>query len=129
MNDELRAIAKNQRNFDSAVMMSSLIPSENTPAPVDAHIVERRYSYCRPVGQRNPNSVVLRLRRCGLCVAWPVHGADEANPLAWNDADEPLFLAVVADRISSSVIRLSSVESETIRPPHTSAMRSSRLTT
>ena len=28
MKDELRAITKNQRSFDSAVMMSSLIPSE-----------------------------------------------------------------------------------------------------
>ena len=27
MNEELRAITKNQRNLDSAVMMSSLIPS------------------------------------------------------------------------------------------------------
>jgi hypothetical protein len=42
-------------------------------------------------------------RRCGLCVAWPVHGTDEANSLAWNGADEPLFLAVVADRVSGGV--------------------------
>ena len=28
MNDELRAITKNQRSFDSAVVMSSLMPSE-----------------------------------------------------------------------------------------------------
>src|SRR3954465_3622643 len=28
MKDELRAMTKNQRSFDSAVMMSSLIPSE-----------------------------------------------------------------------------------------------------
>ena len=32
-----------------------------------------------------------------------VYAADEANPLAWNGADEPLFLAVVADRVPRGV--------------------------
>ena len=43
------------------------------------------------------------MRRRGLGVAWSVDGADEANPLAWNGADEPLFLAVVADRVPRGV--------------------------
>ena len=43
------------------------------------------------------------MRRRGLRVAWSVDGADEANPLAWNGADEPLFLAVVADRVPRGV--------------------------
>ena len=61
-------------------------------------------------------------RRSGLCIARPVHGADEANILARNGADEPLFLAVVADRVSGGVDRPSSVKSETIRPPDISEL-------
>jgi hypothetical protein len=41
--------------------------------------------------------------RRSLRIAWAVHGANEAKPLARDGADEPLFLAVVADRASRGV--------------------------
>ena len=105
MNDELRAITKNQRNFDSAVMMSSLIPSE-------------KYSCSRsPLMLSNASTAIAGRsgsvnagRGCSvssegaaLCIAVPVDGADETNPLARNGADQPLILAVVADRVSGGV--------------------------
>jgi hypothetical protein len=42
-------------------------------------------------------------RRGSPRVAWRVHGAHEANSLARNGADKPLFLAVIADRVSCGV--------------------------
>ncbi len=105
MNDELRAITKNQRNFDSAVMMSSLIPSEKYSCSRSPLILSNGSTAIagRSGSANRRTRLFCFYRRCGLCIAWPVHGADEANPLARNGADEPLFLAVVADRVSSGV--------------------------
>ncbi len=53
MNEELRAITKNQRSLDSAVMMSSLMPSEKySCSRLAAHVVERQHGDGGPVGQR-----------------------------------------------------------------------------
>ena len=53
MNDELRAMTKNQRSFDRPVMMSSEMPSAKYSCPgVVAHIGERQYRDRRPTGGR-----------------------------------------------------------------------------
>src|SRR5215467_4252877 len=42
-------------------------------------------------------------RRSGPCIAWLVDSADETDPLAWDGTNEPLLLAVVADRVSRGI--------------------------
>lgn len=73
---------------------------------VAAHIVERKYGDCRPVGQLQRRMRPLFLHGGsghGFRLAGRVHGADEANPLARDGTDEALLLAVIADRASRGV--------------------------
>jgi hypothetical protein len=60
----------------------------------------------------------------GTC---PSHRADEANTR--HGADEALLVAAIANRLARSVDPLVSVDSETMRPFQTPAIRSSLLTT
>jgi hypothetical protein len=57
------------------------------------------------------------------------HDSDEADSFAVCCAKEALFSAAVADRAACPLIRVLKVDSETIRPFHTAAGRSSLLTT
>ena len=86
-------------------MISSLMPSEKYSCSRSPLILSNGSTAI--AGLSGSASAGPRLfcfcRRSGLCIAWPVHGADEANSLAGNGADEPLFLAVVADRVSGGV--------------------------
>ena len=61
-----------------------------------------------------------------VVVSWRVHGADEAQTLAGDGPDQLLLPAIVADRGSRRIVV--SVDSDTIRPPQTGAIRSSLLT-
>src|SRR4029453_11892380 len=92
-----------------------------------------RVSNTNAVGRGTEMDLLLRccrrLRRCGgfiLCRL--IYCADEANTLARDGPNQPLLIATVADRFAGG-IRLSRVESDTIRPPQTEAIRSSLLTT
>ena len=101
---------------------------------IAAHVGERQHGDGRPVGQRQSGRAAIRevlpaaasLRRCrptrarrrrsaGPCAGWcgSASGRAPLSPTA----------------LRAALMRLVSVESDTIRPPHTEAMRSSLLTT
>ena len=112
MNEELRAITKNQRSLDSAVMMSSLMPSE-------------KYSCSGSPLMLMKGSTAMAGRsgsgKAGRDCSWISSGgrppaaagstpfgcvrtvADEAEALARDGADQLLLLAAVADRLSRGV--------------------------
>ena len=102
MNEEFRAMTKNQRSFESAVMMSSLMPSE-------------KYSCSgSPLIFANGRTAIAGLSSAGRPVAackysdgFPgaasdvasgAHIAHETKALARKGADQPLILAIVGDR-------------------------------
>ena len=57
------------------------------------------------------------------------HGADEAEAFARDGADQFLVSPLSPIALRAALMRLVRVESDTIRPPQTEAMRSSLLTT
>ena len=57
------------------------------------------------------------------------NASDKAQALAWQGFDKPLLLAIVTKRERAALIRVLSADSETMRPCHTEARRSSLLTT
>ena len=138
MNEELRAITKNQRSLDSAVMMSSLMPSE-------------KYSCSGSPLMLMKGSTAMAGRsgsgKAGRDCSWISSGG---GPLACAGSTpfgcvrtaptkrRPLRAMVRISFCSSplsptafraALMRLVRVESDTIRPPQTEAMRSSLLTT
>ena len=56
VNEELRAMTENQRSFDNAVMMSSLIPSENYSCVESLHMLSNGSTAIAGRGGRNIES-------------------------------------------------------------------------
>ena len=111
MNDELRAITKNQRSFDSAVMMSSLMPSEKYSCSGSPLMLVNGST---AMAGRSGSGMTLRAcaspmrLRAGAAGDEPMldahsHVADEAKALARDGADQPLLLAAVADRLARGI--------------------------
>ena len=90
MNDELRAITKNQRSFDSAVMMSSLMPSEKYSCSGSPLMLVNGSTAI--AGRSGSGSA-----GCAGSAAWRprcrsvAQVADEAEALARDGADQPLL--------------------------------------
>ena len=102
MNEELRAITKNQRSFDSAVMMSSLMPSEKYSCSGSSLMLTKGSTAIDgPARQRRDG----RLASTGGAAAAPLvlHVADETETLARDGADQCLVLAAVADGLARGV--------------------------
>jgi hypothetical protein len=108
----LRAITKNQRSFDSAVIMSSVIPSEKYSCSGSSLMLTNgKHGDGGPAPLRQACSrlhVRLIQRRltgvCRLTAAWlRAHGPDEAEALARYGTDQLLVLAAVANRLARSV--------------------------
>src|SRR5216683_813345 len=94
MKEELRAITKKRRNLDSAVMRSSLIPSEKYSCAGSPHILSN-----------GSTAMAGRLARrcCWVAIHLSVDVAHEAQALARDGADKLLAVAVVADCLARSV--------------------------
>jgi hypothetical protein len=112
MNEELRAITKNQRSLDSAVMMSSLIPSEKYSCSGSPLIlVKGSTAMAGRSGSGNtgrdgswiPSDGRSAARCLLVVVGWRVHGADEAQTLAGDGPDQLLLPTIVADRGSRRI--------------------------
>jgi hypothetical protein len=138
MNEELRAITKNQRSLDSAVMMSSLMPSE-------------KYSCSGSPLMLMKGSTAMAGRsdggKAGRDCSWSTSGGGAAASAGASPFDcvrtaptkrRPLRAMVRISLWSSplspiafraALMRLVRLESDTIRPPQTEAIRSSLLTT
>ena len=137
MNEELRAITKNQRSLDRAVMMSSLMPSEKYSCSGSPLMLTKgSTAMAGRSGSGNAGRDCswmyggLRLPKAGSVPSClDAHGADEAETFARDGADQFLVSAAVANRVSRGLMRLVRVESDTIRPPQIEAIRSSLLTT
>ena len=113
-------MTKNQRARERAVMISSAMPSRNIPVGIAAQVgewqdrdrgrsgrgrLERTLARC----QRRPPSTVLARRAL----------ADEADALARDGAYQFCCSPLSPTALRTAVIRLVSVDSETIRPPQT----------
>ena len=112
MKEELRAITKNQRSLDSAVMMSSLMPSEKySCSAIAAHVCERKHGDGGPVGQRQgrPRLLVIssaadlsrvpgrrQLVGCG-------RPPTKRRPLRGTVRIKFLIFAAIADRLSRGI--------------------------
>ena len=132
-------MTKNQRSLDSAVMMSSLMPSEKyscSGSPL--MLVNGKHGDRWPVGRRQH-----RARRLAQALTSPHRRMVPARSPSGCDVNSPTkrkpLRAIVRISFCSSplsptarraaLIRLVNVESDTMRPPQTDAMRSSLLTT
>ena len=106
MKDELRAMTKNQRSFDSAVMMSSLMPSEKyscSGSPL--RLVNGSTAMAGRSGSGNARgrgAARIRTGRGFLAVGL-LDGSDEAHALAGDGADQPLLLAGVVERAAGRI--------------------------
>ena len=101
MNDELRAITRNQRSFDSAVMMSSLMPSEKYSCSGSPLMLTKgKHGNRRPIGQRQSGGAA---GAAGAVPAASPQGADKAEAFARDGADQALLLAAVADRLARGI--------------------------
>ena len=111
MNDELRAITKNQRSLDSAVMMSSLMPSEKYSCSGSPLMLMKGSTAM--AGRSGSGKAGASARGfqpawtggiCRFVVIWlRAHVADEAEALARDSADQLLVLAAVADCLSRGI--------------------------
>src|SRR5467141_3611191 len=111
MNEEFRAITKNQRSLDSAVMMSSLMPSEKYSCSASPLMLTNgstatagRSGNGKAGHDRSRTSPGGPMACAGSRpFDLALHSADEPEALARNGADQLLVLAAVADRLSHSV--------------------------
>ena len=95
MKDELRAITKNQRSLDSAVMMSSLMPSEKYSCSGSPLMLTKgKTAIDGRSGKENIGARAWIGRRRKI---WSCECADETEPFARDGADQALLLAAVAD--------------------------------
>ena len=131
MKEELRATTKNQRSFDSAVMMSSLMPSEKYSCAGSPLMLMKGSTAI--AGRSGSGRVAADVSRaCGP-------GVPVVRPAATSPTKRiPLRATVRISRCSSplssiarrtALMRLDSVESETTRPFQMASSRSSRVTT
>src|SRR5216684_740316 len=138
MNEELRAITKNQRSLDSAVMMSSLIPSEKyscSGSPL--MLVKGSTAMAGRSGSSNAGRDTSRISFGGGSVAWVgvlsstcvCTAPMKRRPLRGMVRISCCFWPLSPTAFRAALIRLVSVDSDTIRPPQTEAIRSSLLTT
>src|SRR5258705_12707766 len=100
MNEELRAITKNQRSFDSAVMMSSLMPSEKYSCSGSPLILVNG-STAMAGRSRSGNGELFSLD--SAAVSGSARRTSPAKALARDGADQTLVLAAVADRLARGV--------------------------
>ena len=123
MNDELRAITKNQRSLDSAVMMSSLMPSEKyscSGSPL--MLVNGKHRDGGPIGQRQARRRCRLDRRTRLPAARIRAGCcartspTKRKPLRAMVRISLWSLPLSPTALRAALIRLVRVDSETIRP-------------
>jgi hypothetical protein len=111
MNDEFRAITKNQRSFDSAVMMSSLMPSEKYSCSGSSlMLVKGSTAIAGRSGSGKAGRDGSWISSAGGSRPVPVravepasHVADKAKALARDGADQFCFVAAVANRLARGV--------------------------
>ena len=127
-------MTKNQRSFDSAVMISSLIPSEKYSCPGSSLRLTKGSTAITGRSDRGAagsGEFVATVLGAGCS---PAHGNNctiptNRKPLRANvrirDCSSPL--SPIALR--TALMCVASVESATIRPPHSAVSRSSLLTT
>ena len=128
MKDELRAMTKNQRSFDSAVMMSSLMPSEKyscSGSPL--MLVNGSTAMAGRSGSGNTEGAAL-------LASGPAEASLRSASSTAPTNRTPLRATVRISRCSSPVsfkarraalMRLVSVDSDTTRPFQTASSRSS----
>ncbi len=138
MNEELRAITKNQRSLDSAVMMSSLMPSEKyscSGSPL--MLVKGSTAMAGRSGSGKAGRDGSWLSSGSGAVAgaastpsgWVRTAPTKRRPLRAMVRISLWSLPLSPIALRAALMRLVSVESETMRPSQTEAMRSSLLTT
>ncbi len=130
MNEELRAITKNQRSFDSAVMMSSLMPSEKyscSGSPL--MLVKGSTAMAGRSGSGNGAGGSGSVRTgAGTCF-WMRTSPTKRSPFLGMVRISRCSPPLSPTAFRAALMRLVRVDSETIRPPQTEAIRSSLLTT
>jgi hypothetical protein len=138
MNEELRAMTKNQRSLDNAVMMSSLIPSEKySCAGSSLILVKGSTAMAGRSGSGNAGRDGSSTPSGGASAAWTCRMSSacvctapmKRKPLRGMVRINCWFRPLSPTAVRAALIRLVSVDSDTIRPPQTEAMRSSLLTT
>ncbi len=125
MKDELRAITKNQRSLDSAVMMSSLMPSEKyscSGSPL--MLMKGRTAIAGRSGREN----IGRAGSAGAGI-WSCNVPTKRKPLRAMVRIRLCCSPLSPMALRAALMRLVRVESDTTRPCQTAAMRSSLLTT
>jgi hypothetical protein len=106
MNDELRAITKNQRNLDKACddVFGNAV-GEIILLRIAAHVGEGKDGNRGPIRQRQCEPWLFRRNTCrrDLGLLLFAHRAHKPDALAQNGADQPLIFTIVADGSSGRI--------------------------
>ena len=138
MNEELRAITKNQRSLDSAVIMSSLMPSEKYSCSGSPLMFTKGST---AMAGRSEGGTAGRDRSWSSSHGGPTASAGSpqfdcmrTSPTKRKPRRAMVRISFCSSPLSpiafrAALMRLVRVDSETIRPSQTEAIRSSLLTT
>ena len=119
---------KNQRTRESAVMISSVTPSaKESSAASPPKLLNGRTAMDGFCGSARAAPSCTPVTCPGVSVTST--GATKRNPFLAKVRIQDCFSPVSPMALRTALIRLVSVDSETIRPPQTDAIRSSLLTT
>ena len=129
-------MTKNQRSFDSAVMMSSLMPSEKYSCSGSPLMLTKgRTAMAGRSDRRHDARATAELGRRRIGGArFVALGRMRTAPTNRMPLRAMVRISLCSSPLSptalrAALMRLVRVESDTIRPPQTDAMRSSLLTT